>query len=178
MVITFQIWVWLTRFRKYFLLLWRLRSHQPDWKSQIAVRKTSVSRHDGGPIRGPLKPVKTIVLWWSKGFYGALNFFPHDSERRAAILIVVVILVWVTNISIDWSLIIIWYIYHMLYSIIWKLNNYLHLRNALFCICCSIGFSTYWVWETIVYPQHFIIINDRFEMSRCLENGIIVSKFG
>ena len=43
---------------------------------KLAVRETSVSRHDGVKLRVPLKPLNRIVLWWSGGFQGALNLVP------------------------------------------------------------------------------------------------------
>ena len=36
----------------------------------------SVSLYDGGPIKSPIKPLSTIVLWWSEGFQVALNRVP------------------------------------------------------------------------------------------------------
>ena len=42
----------------------------------IAVRENNVSRHDGGPIKGTLKPFKTIVLCCTGSFRGAHNWSP------------------------------------------------------------------------------------------------------
>ena len=39
-----------------------------------AVGETSVSRHNGGPIKGPLQPFNTIALWCTGGFREALNW--------------------------------------------------------------------------------------------------------
>ena len=51
-------------------------------KYTSAERETCVSRHNGGPIKGPLKPLNTIVLWCSKGFQDGPQFNPHDPDRR------------------------------------------------------------------------------------------------
>ena len=47
-----------------------------------AGRKTSVSRHNGDQLRAPLRPIKTIVLWWSEGLQGGPQLGPHYVERR------------------------------------------------------------------------------------------------
>ena len=42
-----------------------------------AVRETSVSHNNSGPMGVPLKPLNTIMLWWSKGFQGGLQLGTH-----------------------------------------------------------------------------------------------------
>ena len=39
-------------------------------------RETCVSRHNGDPIKGSLKPLNTIVLRWSEGFERAFHWAP------------------------------------------------------------------------------------------------------
>jgi len=38
--------------------------------------KLAVREHNGGPIKGPLKLLNAVVLWWSKG-----SLSLHDGER-------------------------------------------------------------------------------------------------
>ena len=52
-------------------------------KLASAARETSVSWHNGGSIKGPLKLLNTTVLWWSNGFQGAFNhvsLMPRDAS--------------------------------------------------------------------------------------------------
>ena len=42
-------------------------------------------RHYGATIKGHLKPLNTIVLWWFKGFQGILQLDTHDAERRQSL---------------------------------------------------------------------------------------------
>ena len=48
-------------------------------KFTLAVREISVSWHNGGPIKGPLKPFDAIVLWWTRGFQGH-PMMPRDAS--------------------------------------------------------------------------------------------------
>ena len=54
-----------------------------SWVGYLSLKKlifivweTNFSRHNGGSIKGSLKPLNTIVLWCIGGFSGALNFSP------------------------------------------------------------------------------------------------------
>ena len=58
-------WWWL-QWRKRTLFIIHL--YCPDC-GKIAV-ETSVSRHNGGPVDDPLKPLNTLVLWCIRGFKG------------------------------------------------------------------------------------------------------------
>ena len=53
-----------------------LRASSQSGKKTSAVRETSVSRYTGDQVRAPLKPEKTIVLYWSAEFQGAQNCAP------------------------------------------------------------------------------------------------------
>ena len=41
-----------------------------------AVRETGVYLYNGGPIKGPIKHLNTIVLWCKGGFMGVLHWSP------------------------------------------------------------------------------------------------------
>ena len=43
-------------------------------------RETGISRHNGWPIKGLLKPLNTILLWCTGVFSG-----PHDADRRQSL---------------------------------------------------------------------------------------------
>ena len=42
----------------------------------FVTRELCAFRNYGGPIKGPLKPISTIVLWCSTGFKGPFSWFP------------------------------------------------------------------------------------------------------
>ena len=45
----------------------------------LPVQEPSVSQHNGGPVKGTLKAINTIVLWCTGDFRGALNCSPMMS---------------------------------------------------------------------------------------------------
>ena len=55
------------------------RYFQPG-KITPAVREASVSRHNGGKLRTPLRYLHTIVLRWSEGFQGGPELGRHTVE--------------------------------------------------------------------------------------------------
>ena len=49
-------------------------------KITSAVRETGVSWHDGGSLKGLLKPPSTILLRWQERFHEGPQLVPHDVE--------------------------------------------------------------------------------------------------
>ena len=45
-------------------------------------RARGVSRHHGGPIRGPLETLNIPILWFRGFFYGGSSMGPHYAERQ------------------------------------------------------------------------------------------------
>ena len=55
---------------------------QTNMIRRITNREYGVSRHHGGSFEGPsLKPLNTIVPWWSEGFRRSPQLGPHDTKR-------------------------------------------------------------------------------------------------
>ena len=48
---------------------------------RIAVRETSVSRHNGGRIRAPLKLLNNSAAMYGR-FQGGSQLGPHDPKKR------------------------------------------------------------------------------------------------
>ena len=62
---------------------------------RVAVRESSVYRHNRGVIKGSIKPLNTIVFWWSAGFRGPSIGLPWCRETlvsRTAIRQIAVVL--------------------------------------------------------------------------------------
>ena len=63
-------------------------------KERLPLPETSGSRHNGNPIKGPLKNLNTIVLSWSKGFQRGPKLGPRwcrdTPVSRTAIRLIVV----------------------------------------------------------------------------------------
>ena len=56
----------------------------PYVKTGIKSHQFTTHRHNGYPIRGPLKTLDTIVPWYSRGFRGCPLFGPYDNRKTSA----------------------------------------------------------------------------------------------
>ena len=59
------------------LLFFQVQSHTVK-----SLRETDFSRHDGGPIKDPLKPPNMIVCSDARGFQGGPQLGHHNAESR------------------------------------------------------------------------------------------------
>ena len=55
-----------------------------DWKKIHPLSKRLASfRILGAQLKAPFKLLNTIVLWWSEGFQGGSQLFPHDAKNAS-----------------------------------------------------------------------------------------------